>query len=197
MFCITSIDANGMVLQTVSSEQESVLEDGKHPDAVGFVFTAPSSPESWWDGTSWHEKGDAPSRKHQWNPVSKAWDNLRTLQEFKDEQWATIKAERDTRETQGFPYLGKVIDSDSRSVQRINTAVQAAQAAAGVGAPFEVSWTSQDNSGLPLDAMGMMGMPVALATYANSLHETARTLRAQIDAATTPEEVESVVWPTS
>lgn len=195
MFNITSIDINGMVLQTVSSEHEYILETGKHPDGVDFIQSAPNTPESWWDGTGWHEKGQPPSRKHQWNPALKVWVDFRTLQDFKDAQWATVRSERDTRETAGFPYLGKTIDSDPRSVQRINTAVQAAQAAAAANQPFTLFWTCQDNTTLELDATGMMEMPVALAVYANSLHETARTLRAQIDAATTPEAVEAITWP--
>lgn len=118
-----------------------------------------------------------------------------TLDVLKAAQWTALKRHRDLLEASGFPYLGKTVDSDSRSVQRINTAVQAAQAAMGAGVPFSIVWTCADNSLLTLDGPGMLGMPVALATYADQLHQTCKTLRAQIEAATTPAAVQAVAWP--
>lgn len=140
-------------------------------------------------------KPNKPNVFCEWDYANASWFDPRSIQDFRDAQWAQIRNERDTREAAGFPYLGKTIDSDSRSVQRINTAVQAAQAASAANQPFTLFWTAQDNTTLWLDAAGIIGMPVALAMYANTLHETARTLRSQIDAATTPEEVQSITWP--
>lgn len=96
----------------------------------------------------------------------------------------SVNADRDRREISGFPYLGKTIDSDPTSVQRITVAVQAAQAAMAVGQPFEVDWMCADNTELPLDAVGMISMPVALAAYAQALHQHGRVLKGQISAAT-------------
>ncbi len=140
-------------------------------------------------------KRQEPTHSAAWSNTTMEYVDLRTLSEVKADRWNEIKAERDLRETAGFPYLGKIIDSDPRSAQRITTAVQAAQAAAGVGAPFEIEWTTQDSTGLSLDAPGMMGMPVALAIFANSLHQTARTLRTEIDDAETIEAVKAIAWP--
>lgn len=112
---------------------------------------------------------------------------------------ALFNAERDRREEAGFGYLGKVFDSDSRSVQRITVSVQAAQAALAVGAPFSVEWTTQDNSKIILDAAQMMGVPVALAQYADALHVHASARKAQIAAATEAELLVFDVmagWPT-
>lgn len=94
-----------------------------------------------------------------------------------------INEERDRREELGFPYRGKWLDSTTRSVQRITTAALAAQAALAAGAPFAIDWTCADNSVLPLDAGGVIGMPVALAQHAAALHAHARSLKAAIDAA--------------
>lgn len=96
---------------------------------------------------------------------------------------AVLNAERDRREEAGFNYLGKVFDSDNRSVQRITVAVQAAQAALAVGAPFSVVWTTQDNTTITLDATQMAGAPAALAQYANTLHNYATARKAEVDAA--------------
>lgn len=118
----------------------------------------------------------------------------RTLEQVKADKREQMNSKRDNLEQSGFPYLGKTIDSNPVSVQRITVAVQAAQAAIGAGQPFAITWTCQDNSTLELDAVGMMGMPVALAMFANGLHETARAKKDLIDAATTIAEVEAVTW---
>lgn len=118
----------------------------------------------------------------------------RTLEQVKTDKREQINSIRDNLEQSGFPYMDKVIDSNPVSVQRITVAVQAAQAAIGAGQPFAITWTCQDNSTLELDAVGMMGMPVALAMFANTLHEAARAKKDLIDAATTIEEVEAVTW---
>jgi hypothetical protein len=118
----------------------------------------------------------------------------RTLEQAKLDARQQINGKRDTLEASGFPYLDKTFDSDPRSVQRISTAVQAAQAAIGAGQPFSITWTAQDNTTVDLDAVGMMGMPVALAQYAAGLHEHAKGKKALIDAATTITEVDAIQW---
>lgn len=141
------------------------------------------------------DPGPPPTSKHRLRSDTLLWEDTTTLSDHKDAQWELIRSERDAREASGFFYAGKMLDSDPRSVQRINTAVQAAQAAVAANQPFTLLWTCQDNSTLWFDAAGMMGMPAALAVYANTLHETARDLRAQIDAATTISEIEAITWP--
>lgn len=119
---------------------------------------------------------------------------VRTLDEVKADKRQQINGARDTAEQSGFDYLGKRLDSDQVSVARITVVVQAAQVAIAAGQPFEVTWTAQDNSHLVMDAQQVVGMPIALATNANTLHQRAAQLKAQIDAATTIAEVEAVNW---
>lgn len=112
---------------------------------------------------------------------------------------SSINARRDALEEAGFPYLGKQLDSDSRSVQRINTAMQAAQVALAAGQPFSIGWTCADDTTLTLDAQGMLGVPVALAKHANTIHRHARELKTLVNAAQTSAELESIEinadWP--
>jgi len=91
-----------------------------------------------------------------------------------------VKALRDQKETEGFAYMGKVFDSDERSVLRIT---QAALTAMAAGPTFTIDWTAADNSIVTLDQAAMIGMPAALAVYANQLHQSAKNHKAAIDAA--------------
>ena len=116
---------------------------------------------------------------------------LPTLEEVKAQKWGKIKQERDKTEQSGCPYMGGMLDSDSLSVQRINTAVQAAQV---IGESFEVDWTMQDNTVIHMTYADVLGMPAALAVFSNELHMKARALREQINAAETAEDVAVVVW---
>lgn len=122
-----------------------------------------------------------------------------TLTELQDQAWLRIKAERDRREQAGTPYLGKVLDSDEKSVTRISIAVQAAQAAISAGTAFNLDWTMQDNTVMTMTAAQVVGMGVALATHSNGLHLAARAVHEKILAATDAAGVEAaekaVVWP--
>lgn len=118
-----------------------------------------------------------------------------TLGELKTRKWNSVRIERDRLEQAGVPYLGKILDSDTVSVQRIAIAVQAAQAAISANVPFTLAWTMQDNRAVEMDAAQVVGMSVALAMYSDSLHQTARVLREQIEEAETAEALEGIAWP--
>jgi hypothetical protein len=141
----------------------------------------------WEDYRAWLRVGGVPEPMEIAIPPRWA-----TLDEGRAEIWATCRARRDALEAGGFPYLDHPMDSDPRAVQRINTAVQAAQAAAAMGAPFGIGCTCMDGHVLDLDAAGMMGMPVALAIYANGLHQVARGFKARIFEAASVEEIEAI-----
>lgn len=119
-----------------------------------------------------------------------------TLDEVKAAKWSKVKAERDRLEASGFIYLDKTFDSDPTSVIRLTVAVEAARAAlAGGMTGMSFDWTLQDNTVATLTAEEFIGLPLALAANADALHQHARALREQIDAATTAEEVEAIpVW---
>lgn len=92
---------------------------------------------------------------------------------------------RNRQEQAGFTYMGKVIDSDTISVQRITVATQAAQTTLSAGKDIVLVWTTKDNSELTMNAADIIGMSSALAMYGNSVHEYARTLKSQIESQNT------------
>lgn len=166
------------------------------PQIPGHRAFAEAAPENTYrDGDAWVPMPAQPSDAHVFDWATKTWSDPRTLAEVKAARWKAMKRHRDLLEASGFPYRGKRLDSDARSVARINTAVQAAQAALAIGETFAIVWTCADNTTLALDGAGMLGAPVALALYADHLHQACKTLRAQIEAASTPAAVQAVAWP--
>jgi hypothetical protein len=124
-----------------------------------------------------------------------------TLDELKTGKWEQIKAKRDAIEQSGVPYMGKILDSDPLSVQRIAIAVQAAQEAIKAGQPLTLDWTCADNTVLTMTAEQVCGIPVALAQHSDGLHQIARGLSEDIfgsdtnTGATTAEELQAIIWP--
>lgn len=110
---------------------------------------------------------------------------------------AQINAARDDEEAGGFSYLGKRFDSDAQAIKRLYGAAMAAQAAiAGGATPTDVmvTWTTADGTTIDLTYQQAAAVPVVMAQVAGGLHAKARTLKAQVDAATTVEQVEAIAW---
>lgn len=143
-----------------------------------------------------------PSAVHVWRDgewVADAALQRQQLADLVESQVSAVNAERDRREEAGFPYRGKLLDSTPRSVQRITAAALAAQASLAAGQTYSVEWICADNSPLPLDAAGVIGMPVALALHAAALHDHARALKAAVAAAASEADLVAidiqVGWP--
>lgn len=110
---------------------------------------------------------------------------------------AEINRARDAAEAAGFTYLGKPFDSNAQAIKRLYGAAMAAQSAIAGGAvatdPF-VDWTCADGTVLTMTYAQTAGVIAAMASVGNALHIKARTLKAQIEAATTVEEVSAIQW---
>lgn len=117
------------------------------------------------------------------------------LDSAKLKRWAEIKAQRDAHEFGGFVWDGSTFDSDPISQSRITGAVVMALLAAQAGQPFAQDWTLADSQTRTLSGAEMMAVGIALGGHVGSVHASARTLRAAIEAATTPEELELLTWP--
>lgn len=112
---------------------------------------------------------------------------------------AKINTERDRRESSTFPYKGKLLDANDKSVMRILASVQTAQACLAAGLPYQVDWVCADNKTITLDAQGMIDMPIAITKHGYELHKHSRVLKALAAEAITIQELESIDiytgWP--
>lgn len=117
-----------------------------------------------------------------------------SLDELKLIKRVEINQERDAAEQGGFFYMGKTFDSDIVSCIRIQGAAQSMQAAAMAENVPTITWTCKDNTTVELTAQELMGLSVALAEWSNTCHQKATELKAQIETATSEEELENIKW---
>jgi hypothetical protein len=136
------------------------------------------------------DKPPQPSTAHIFDYTTKTWIDPRTLQDFKDAQWALIKSARNTAEYAGFVWGGSAFDSDALSQGRITGAVTMAQ----MTPTFTIDWTLADNTVRTLTAIQMIGVGVALGAHVEAQFSHGQALRVQIEAAATSAEVLLIVW---
>lgn len=129
-----------------------------------------------------------------WDATARRWVSSPTLAALKAARWLYIRTQRDAAEFGGFAWDGSMFDSDSASQARIMGAVQMATLAAAQQQPFEIDWTLADNTVRTLDGADMVAVGLALGAHVAATHAAGRALRADINAATTAEQVAAVVW---
>lgn len=121
-----------------------------------------------------------------WQPPSP------TLAEQRAARWADVKRWRQQAMAGTFICGGLVYDIDPVNITGATVLAMRAQAA---GAPFAQVWVLADNTTATLDAAAMCAVGEACAQAVADLWATSTALRAQIDAAETPQNLASVAWP--
>lgn len=139
-------------------------------------------------------KAQAPSYSALWDNAAFKWVDLRNLEDAKAETWTQIKADRDAEIYGGFVWDGSKFDTDPISISRVQGAVQLATIAMSQGQPFSIDWTLFDNSTRTLSATEMVQVGVALGVFVTTIFAAGVTLRDQINAATTLDQVDAIKW---
>ena len=142
------------------------------------------------DDLGWQAWPVRPSVHHVFDRLTKQWIDQRTLADFKAAKWAQIKRARVNAEFGGFTWDGSPFDSDAISQSRIQGVLQLA----ALIPDFSIDWTLADNTVRALSGSELAAVGVALWLHVGTQHAKARVLRAQIEAATTADEVDAVVW---
>lgn len=128
-----------------------------------------------------------------WKMPERITTDTRTLPNAQSQAWERIKAARTIKESLPFTCNGSVYDSN---VPKISGAALSALMAQLSSTSFSIDWTLYDNTVKTLDAAGMIAVGNAQASAINSVYETARTLRAAIQACTTNAQADAITWPT-
>jgi len=100
-----------------------------------------------------------------------------------------LKRQRDVAEVEPVEYGGYLYDYDSQARDRIAAAIIALDVQ-GDGA--KISWTTADNEDAVVTAQDLRMIIAAVAARSNKLHTAYRAAKAQVEAASTAEEVEAV-----
>lgn len=100
-----------------------------------------------------------------------------------------LKRQRDAAEVEPIEYGGHLYDYDSKARNRIAAAIIALDVQ-GDGA--KISWTTADNEDAVVTAQDLRMIIAAVAARSNKLHTAYRVAKAQVEAASTAEEVEAV-----
>lgn len=111
------------------------------------------------------------------------------LEVLRQRKIAELKYQRDTTEVQPIEYNGNLYDYDEKARDRINAAIVAMEPQ-GEGA--SIDWTTADNQDVKVTAYDLRAIVAAVAVRSNALHMAYRKAKAQVEVATTKEEVETV-----
>ena len=110
-------------------------------------------------------------------------DNIRTRKIME------LKRQRDAAEVEPVEYSGHLYDYDSKARDRIAAAIIALDVQ-GEGA--KISWTTADNEDAVVTAQDLRMIIASVAARSNALHTAYRAAKAQVEAASTAEEVRAV-----
>ena len=111
------------------------------------------------------------------------------IENVKQRKILMLKRQRDTAEVEPIEYGGHSFDYDDKARDRIAAAIIALDVQ-GEGA--SISWTTADNDDAVVTAQDLRMIIASVAARSNKLHTAYRAAKAQVEAASTAEEVEAV-----
>ena len=115
------------------------------------------------------------------------------LNEIKDEKRAEINGDRDNaRKTEGAEYDGDIFDIDEVSQSNILAQIKVAEIIGDPKATY--NYRSKTNTDHLLTLAQLQELGLAIAVKVNAIYVKSWDLKAQVDKATTAEEVEAIKW---
>ena len=118
----------------------------------------------------------------------------RSLGEVKLEQWVLIKEARAIAINADLDTPYGVFQCSTEDRQNITDAIMLAQTLTALQQTVSIPWTLADNTVVTLNTAHLVTVGLLLGQRVQEAHATARTLRSQIEAATTVGDVEAIVW---
>lgn len=191
MIYVIYFEPSGKVWQQVYGHDLASFplpEEGSY----AMLMEAPVRLPGYVENSNYYELPPQPSDAHVFNYVTRQWEDLRTLDDFKAEKWGAVKAQRDAQEFGPFLWGSLTFDGDAESKSRLSLAAMAAQAEIASGQSWSVDWTLADNSTVTLSAPDVIGVVQAMGAAITAAHQAARLKRAAIEAAQTIEDLDAI-----
>lgn len=111
------------------------------------------------------------------------------IEVIKQRKILELKYQRDAAEVEPIEYGDHVYDYDSKARDRINAAIIALDVQ-GEGA--KISWTTADNEDAVVTAQDLRMIIASVAARSNKLHTAYRTAKAQVEAAQSKDEIDTI-----
>lgn len=164
-----------------------------HPGSLALLLAGPVSLPGYVEGTTYVPLPPSPSAAFQFNWGTKEWEDPRTLADLKAAKWEQVKAERDRIEFGLFDWNGHIFDGDENAQRRLLVAYNGAKEAIALGEPFSTFWKLADNTVITLSAQDVIEVYRRLGEHnIRDNHAAAAVKYAQIQAATTKEELDAL-----
>lgn len=192
MYFLTQIDQFGKVVSEGQSNSENILGMDLLPTA-SISLNEPAQPGSYY-ANGWVAILPQPSEHHVFNWSTKHWEDPRTLQDFKDAKWDSIKKSREASINAPLVTPYGTFDSDPKSRQNITDAILLLKSLEDLGSPGTIDFTLADDTARTLNTGEMVMVGLLLGQKIQAAHAQARALRGALDLATTKEEVEAITW---
>lgn len=147
-----------------------------------------------------HDVSKALAKNCIFIPLSISDDNLQELgvevihaeepiETLRERKIMELKYQRDTAEVKPITYNGNSFDYDEKARDRINAAIIALDVQ-GEGA--KISWTTADNEDAVVTAQDLRMIIASVAARSNKLHTAYRTAKAQVEAAQSKDEIDTI-----
>lgn len=147
-----------------------------------------------------HDVSKALAKNCIFIPLSISDDNLQELgvdvihaeepiETLRERKIMELKYQRDTAEVEPIAYGGYLYDYDSQARDRIAAAIIALDVQ-GEGA--SISWTTADNDDAVVTAQDLRMIIASVAARSNKLHTAYRTAKAQVEAAQSKDEIDTI-----
>lgn len=137
---------------------------------------------------TWHDVDD--TVQVGWKLTGGMWQQPHSLNDLKLAQKSKIGAQRDSECVQNVTAHGRPWQADQRSQDLINKAINLALA----GLPLPLAWRDADNNDMEITALAdLLAIAGAMAVQTQTAYTKSWTLKAQLLAATTQEEIESSI----
>lgn len=111
------------------------------------------------------------------------------IENVKQRKIMELKRQRDAAEVEPIEYGGHLYDYDSQARDRISAAIIWLDAQ-GDGA--KISWTTADNEDAVVTAQDLRMIIAAVAVRSNALHTAYRAAKAQVEAAQSKAEIDTI-----
>lgn len=111
------------------------------------------------------------------------------IEVIKQRKILKLKYQRDAAEVEPVEYSGHLYDYDSKARDRIAAAIIALDVQ---GAGAKISWTTADNEDAVVTAQDLRMIIASVAARSNKLHTAYRAAKAQVEAAQSKDEIDTI-----